>query len=275
MPDQPNVLFIITDQQRADHVGFAGNQVVRTPHLDALAARGMVFDNAWVANPICMPNRSTIMTGRMPTAHGVIFNDRSLGLGGQHPRAALPAGRLSHRAVRQVAPPARHEPQLGGAGRHRGRHRRPPPARVGHPGGLRALPRPAAGRSPSRSTASTTSSWPSTTARGSPVTTSTGPSTGAVATRTWWCPTTRPHRPASGRTPGGRSTRRPTTRSCTPPRSWPTAPRPSSTRPRRPASRGWPGPRSPTPITRCARPASGSTATTRPTWCSRPPSTTP
>lgn len=75
---QPNVLFIITDQQRADHAGFAGNDIIRTPYLDALAARGMVFDNAWVANPVCMPNRSSIMTGRMPSAHGVVFNDRSL-----------------------------------------------------------------------------------------------------------------------------------------------------------------------------------------------------
>lgn len=75
---RPNILLIVTDQQRADHAGFAGNAVVRTPHLDALAARGTVFDNAWVANPVCMPNRSTIMTGRMPSAHGVIFNDRSL-----------------------------------------------------------------------------------------------------------------------------------------------------------------------------------------------------
>lgn len=75
---QPNVLFVITDQQRADHAGFAGNGVVRTPNIDALAARGTVFDNAWVANPVCMPNRSTIITGRMPTAHGVVFNDRSL-----------------------------------------------------------------------------------------------------------------------------------------------------------------------------------------------------
>ncbi|WP_419946111.1 sulfatase [Candidatus Poriferisodalis sp.] len=74
----PNVLFIITDQQRADHNGFSGNGVIRTPHLDALAARGTVFDNAWVANPVCMPNRSTIMTGRMPSSHGVVFNDRSL-----------------------------------------------------------------------------------------------------------------------------------------------------------------------------------------------------
>ena len=75
---KPNVLFIITDQQRADHTGFMGNDIVQTPHLDALASRGMVFENAWVANPVCMPNRSSLMTGRMPTAHGVIFNDRSL-----------------------------------------------------------------------------------------------------------------------------------------------------------------------------------------------------
>ena len=81
MSDQPNVLFIVTDQHRADHVGFGGNEVVRTPNLDALAARGTVFDNAWVTNPICMPNRSTIMTGRYPTSHGVIMNDRSLDWG--------------------------------------------------------------------------------------------------------------------------------------------------------------------------------------------------
>ncbi|MBM35698.1 MAG: sulfatase [Acidimicrobiaceae bacterium] len=73
-----NVLFFITDQQRADHVGFMGNEIVRTPNLDAVAQTGMVFDDGWVANPICMPNRSSIMTGRLPSAHGCIFNDRSL-----------------------------------------------------------------------------------------------------------------------------------------------------------------------------------------------------
>lgn len=78
---KPNVLFVITDQHRADHVGFMGNDVIQTPNLDAIAARGTVFENAWVANPVCMPNRSSIMTGRMPSAHGVIFNDRSLELG--------------------------------------------------------------------------------------------------------------------------------------------------------------------------------------------------
>ena len=55
-----------------------GNEIVRTPNLDEIAKRGMVFDDAWVANPVCMPNRSSIMTGRLPSAHGCIFNDRSL-----------------------------------------------------------------------------------------------------------------------------------------------------------------------------------------------------
>ena len=77
-PRRPNILWIIADQLRADHVGFGGNPVVRTPHLDALAQRATRFDQAWVANPICMPNRCSMLTGRMPSAHGVVFNDRSL-----------------------------------------------------------------------------------------------------------------------------------------------------------------------------------------------------
>jgi len=76
-----NVLFVIADQHRADNNGFMGNQVISTPNFDAIADRGTVFENTWVSNPVCMPNRSTIMTGRMPSAHGVIFNDRSLDWG--------------------------------------------------------------------------------------------------------------------------------------------------------------------------------------------------
>jgi len=75
---QPNILFIMADQLRADHVGFGGNQIVQTPTLDGLAERGMVFDRAFVANPICMPNRSTIMTGRMPSIHGTRYNGIAL-----------------------------------------------------------------------------------------------------------------------------------------------------------------------------------------------------
>jgi arylsulfatase A-like enzyme len=76
--DKPNILFLITDQHRADHTGFGGNRVVQTPHLDALAERSLRFDRAYVANPICMPNRSTILTGRQPSVHGTRFNGLSL-----------------------------------------------------------------------------------------------------------------------------------------------------------------------------------------------------
>ena len=75
---RPNILLIVTDQHRADHTGFGGNAIVQTPNLDALAARGTVFNQAYVSNPICMPNRSTMITGRMPSAHGTRFNGISL-----------------------------------------------------------------------------------------------------------------------------------------------------------------------------------------------------
>jgi len=69
-----NVVVIIADQLRADHLGFGGNSVVRTPHLDRLAAQGTVFREAYVANPVCMPNRATIATGRWPSVHGTRTN---------------------------------------------------------------------------------------------------------------------------------------------------------------------------------------------------------
>jgi arylsulfatase A-like enzyme len=74
MPSRPNFLFIITDQHRADYLGCYGHPVLKTPHIDGIAARGARFTRFYVANPICMPNRSTLMTGRMPSLHGVRHN---------------------------------------------------------------------------------------------------------------------------------------------------------------------------------------------------------
>ena len=74
MGERPNFLFIITDQQRADHLGCYGNTVLRTPNVDALAARGARFERFYVASPVCMPNRATLLTGRMPTLHKVRMN---------------------------------------------------------------------------------------------------------------------------------------------------------------------------------------------------------
>ena len=76
----PNILLIITDQHRADHLGAYGNRTVRTPHIDRLAARGWAADRFYVSTPICMPNRSTLMTGRTPSVHGVRHNGIPLSL---------------------------------------------------------------------------------------------------------------------------------------------------------------------------------------------------
>jgi len=78
---RPNFLFIVTDQHRADHTGFGGNEIVRTPNLDRLAARSVRFERAIVANPICMPNRASIATGRLPSVHGTRTNGISLDWG--------------------------------------------------------------------------------------------------------------------------------------------------------------------------------------------------
>lgn len=77
---RPNVLLIITDQHRADHLGCYGNGTVRTPNIDGLARRGWTADRFYVASAICMPNRATLMTGRMPSVHGVRHNGISLSL---------------------------------------------------------------------------------------------------------------------------------------------------------------------------------------------------
>ena len=80
MSKAPNFIVFITDQHRADHLGCYGNPTVKTPHLDALASRGWVADECHVASPICMPNRASLMTGRMPSRHGVRHNGIELSL---------------------------------------------------------------------------------------------------------------------------------------------------------------------------------------------------
>ena len=74
MTERPDFLFIMTDQHRADWLGCYGHPVVRTPHIDALAAGGTRFDEFFVATPVCMPNRASFMTGRYPTVHGLRYN---------------------------------------------------------------------------------------------------------------------------------------------------------------------------------------------------------
>ncbi len=80
MTPRPNILLIICDQLRADHLGCYGNRTVRTPAIDSIAKRGVAFDQFYVASPVCQPNRATLATGRMPSLHGVRINGISLSL---------------------------------------------------------------------------------------------------------------------------------------------------------------------------------------------------
>ncbi len=79
--EKMNILFIITDQQRADMMGCYGNKVIKTPNLDRFASESVRFSNAFCTNPMCMPNRATLLTGYYPNVHGVRSNGINLPLG--------------------------------------------------------------------------------------------------------------------------------------------------------------------------------------------------
>ena len=78
MNENMNVLFIITDQQRADMMGCSGNKIIETPNLDRLAKDSVRFSNAFCTSPMCMPNRATMITGYYPNVHGVRSNGINL-----------------------------------------------------------------------------------------------------------------------------------------------------------------------------------------------------
>jgi len=75
---RPNVLLITTDQQRYDTLGVTGNSHIRTPNLDRLAARGTLFDRAYIQNPVCIPSRACIQTGRYVRQHGVDYMENAV-----------------------------------------------------------------------------------------------------------------------------------------------------------------------------------------------------
>ncbi len=71
---RPNILVILTDQQCADTMSCAGNADLKTPAMDRLAEQGVRFANAYCANPLCVPSRTAMMTGRMPHETGIRNN---------------------------------------------------------------------------------------------------------------------------------------------------------------------------------------------------------
>jgi arylsulfatase A-like enzyme len=68
------ILFVTTDQQRHDTLGCYGGALARTPVVDGLAARGIRYDRAVPQSVVCMPSRSTMLTGQHPSTHGVWMN---------------------------------------------------------------------------------------------------------------------------------------------------------------------------------------------------------
>ncbi|MCY3751513.1 MAG: sulfatase-like hydrolase/transferase [Gammaproteobacteria bacterium] len=68
---RPNILFILTDNQAASLLGAYGNPDIRTPNIDRLAAEGITFTRAYAVNGMCSPTRATLMTGLMPSQHGI------------------------------------------------------------------------------------------------------------------------------------------------------------------------------------------------------------
>lgn len=127
---RPNVLVLLSDQQRPDSCGVFGQALPVTPVLDGLADEGVAFDNAFTVQPVCGPARASIQTGRRPTEIGCWRNGLSLpadtptlagGLGALGYRTGyigkwhlasdrgprLPAGRMVARHEKTPVPPER------------------------------------------------------------------------------------------------------------------------------------------------------------------------
>jgi arylsulfatase A-like enzyme len=75
---KPNILWICTDSQRYDTLGCYGNPFVRTPNIDKLAERGVLFENVFSQNPLCTPSRVSFLTGRYPITTGLRQNGQNV-----------------------------------------------------------------------------------------------------------------------------------------------------------------------------------------------------
>ncbi len=71
--ERPNIIFILTDDQRFDALGYAGNKIIQTPEMDKLAENGVYFSNAIVTTPICSASRASIFSGLHERTHKYTF----------------------------------------------------------------------------------------------------------------------------------------------------------------------------------------------------------
>ncbi len=79
MINRQDILIFISDQHHANYAGYAGHSLVRTPHLDQLAADGTSMECAYTAAPLCVPSRISFLTGQLPEKTGVYTNDGAIG----------------------------------------------------------------------------------------------------------------------------------------------------------------------------------------------------
>ena len=108
--NKPNILFLMSDEHRRDILGYAGNPIVRTPRLDALAETGVVFTQAYTPSPICIPGRQAMMSGQLPRTCGVESFGQDLAPGymtfarrlAQYGWHTVAAGKLHHTGPDQM-----------------------------------------------------------------------------------------------------------------------------------------------------------------------------
>ena len=97
LTQRPNLLYIHSDQHNPAVTGCYGDPLVQTPHLDGLAARGVVFDNVYCPSPICVPSRMSMLNGRYPYENEVWTNNHILDPGS--PTFAHAMGAVGYRPV--------------------------------------------------------------------------------------------------------------------------------------------------------------------------------
>ena len=80
-PERPNIILLMTDQQKASATSIYGNAVVRTPNWERLAREGVTFENCFSCSPVCTPSRASIMTGVHVPVHGAFSNRHKVAKG--------------------------------------------------------------------------------------------------------------------------------------------------------------------------------------------------
>ncbi|NOZ22191.1 MAG: sulfatase-like hydrolase/transferase, partial [Planctomycetes bacterium] len=75
---RPNILVLFSDTHSADATGCYGSEIAQTPHMDRLAAEGVLFERAYCQNPLCVPSRQSLITGKYSFQTGIIHNDQPM-----------------------------------------------------------------------------------------------------------------------------------------------------------------------------------------------------